>query len=118
MSTLYIDRLRGGEEFFFEEEMNPDFLNLENDPEFSSSEKVRVSGKAYLAGDWLVIQGSIETALTVLCSMCNESFGMPVHVDWVHEEPISNIKGGLFDYSELVREEILLEVPYYRLCGG
>ncbi len=119
MLTVYIDRLRNGHEVLLEEKEAPTFLDIDNDPEIRPSGDVSFSGKAYLAGDWLVIQGSISTQLTMVCAMCNDPFQFPIHIDeWIHEEAIENIKGGIFSYADLVREAILLEVPYIGMCGG
>lgn len=119
MFVVYVDRIRDGSQVDLNEVSSPAFLDIDNDPEIRPSQDVSFSGNAYIADDWLIIQGSIETTLMMRCAMCSELFEFPVHItDWMHEEPIENCTSGTFSYEQLIRESVLLEAPFYALCGG
>lgn len=118
MFTIYIDRLKDGNELDISEIQPSQFLDIENDPEISSESPVEVKGSAYIAGDWLVLQASISTTVRISCALCNESFSYPIELkEWTHQETIDSIKGGIFSYQELIRQAILLEVPFFAQCG-
>jgi uncharacterized metal-binding protein YceD (DUF177 family) len=114
-----IEQCRDGEEILFDEVLEPGFLNLEEDPELSADAPVRVHGKVYRALDWMILNAEVDTSLRVFCSMCNEPFPLACHLkQFVHEQQVSEIKDGTWDVKEALREAILLEVPYFALCGG
>ena len=108
-----------GEQTPFEEQLDPSFLDLSKDDELTSPSEVRVRGTACRSGEWVLVEGSIETALGMPCSMCNEQtvFSIGPFV-WKTDLPATDVKGGEIDLTDALREAILLEVPYVVKCGG
>lgn len=115
---IYIDRLKGGATDTIVESLDPKFLDISEQDEIQFEEAVSISGSAYIVNEFLVISLTVEAHVKIPCSFCNTQFSMPIHItNFLHEEPLENIKQGIFDYGEVLREAILLEIPFYPLCG-
>ncbi len=116
--TIYIDRLKGAEVEPISGSLAPDFLDChEQEVQFSSP--VFIEGKAYLAEDHLVICLSAKTKVSLLCSICNQMFHMPLELNGCYlTQPLQECRSSLYDFREALREQILLEVPPYAECLG
>lgn len=114
---VYVDRIRDGEEDEISETLAPDFMDI-HEEEMRFEDPVAIEGQAYVTDDWLIINLAIQTSVQLVCSVCNEPFSMAIDIqDMVHDEPLENIRDGHFDILPLVRESILLAVPFYPQCG-
>lgn len=112
--TIYVDRLKDGQEEMFAGELSPNFLG--DDPEFQ--EKITISGKAYVTGEHLILRLQAQTSAQVPCSICNELVTVPLHIEnFYHAEPLADISS-VFDFTPLVREDLLLQLPQFAECGG
>ncbi len=115
---IYVDRLRNGKREKLEESVPSDFLVVEGD-EISFDETVELDGEAYLAEDHLVLHIDATVACQLPCSMCNEPVKAEIMVrGFYHVEPAEKIKSGVFDYSDSLREALLLEAPRFIQCNG
>lgn len=115
---IYIDRLSSGKVQAIEEELSPDFLAVD-DEELTFNAPVCVKARAYIAETELIVHFDVETKLITTCSVCNGPLEWPVHLrNWVLVKPVAEIKGGIFDYSEPLREEILVSIPFVMECNG
>lgn len=113
---IYIEQLREGRERKFEESLDPAFLDI-REKELSFNKPVGVEGTAYLAEDELVIRWDIEAEARIPCRICNEWVAVPIRIDnFYHSEPLSEIKTGIYNSKELLRETVLLEVPTFAEC--
>ncbi len=115
---IYVDRLRDGQECRIEESFDPAFLNVD-EKELRFTGKVKVSGEAYLTKDSLILHfDTIEAAAEMPCLICNEWTDVKVLLEGVtHVESLADIKGAIFDYSGVLREEIILEIPNFLECN-
>ena len=113
---IYVDRLTHGEVEKVTEAFSPDFLGIEeNDLVFG--DPVNVSGEAYTVGDRLILHLTLGTIGKVPCSICNEPVNVDIKIEGLyHDEPLENIKTGVFDYSEVLRGAILLQTPDFAEC--
>lgn len=113
---IFVEQLREKPVEQVQEEYSPEFLDVqERDLSFKSP--VSLSGQAYLAEEMLVLCFDIKTAAIIPCRICNE----PVEVDIViqgfyHAVPLEEIKSGIYDFKELLRETILIEAPILAEC--
>ena len=115
---VYLERLVSGRKQEFDELVEPDLLNL-SDETLTFQDPVYVKGEAYLAEGWLILHLSVDTKVTVPCSLCNEPVAIDISVKGlIEEEAVETIHGGVFDFSDRIREVVLLEVPFYPQCGG
>lgn len=117
---IYIDRLKEGQEQLFHEQVSCSEIFDADEVGSLIAGPVDLSFKAYLAGHELVIEWrKIAAICHVNCIICNEQFDLPVVIEeGRHIEPLSAIRGAVFNPSSLVREQILLEVPSYAECTG
>jgi uncharacterized metal-binding protein YceD (DUF177 family) len=115
---IYIDRLQNGEVEQIREVLPPAFLELAPHDELHVEQHIQVTGQAYVAEDFLIIKLDIQAKASLPCSLCNEPFSFPIQIECIHEELIEKIPHGVFHYAELIREAILLEIPFYPQCGG
>jgi hypothetical protein len=113
---IYTDRLKDGESEALCEEISSDFLEIqENDLIFEKS--IEFKGKAYVVDNNLVIQLCLKAKASIPCKVCNRMLMTDIIVDNLyHLEPIKRIKSGVFDFSNVVRESLLLETPSFNEC--
>ena len=113
---IFIDRLKEGSIEKLEGEVPPNFLELD-DRDLQCTSPVKLKGQAYIATDHLLIQLHIETKIFMPCSICNEPTEIKIKIpDFTHVEPLSEIRSSIFDYTELLREDILLSLPQFTEC--
>lgn len=114
---IYVDRIRDGETESISEQLQPDFMQV-HEKEMRFADPITFSGEAYVTDNWLIVRLKVATKVQLTCSVCNETFTFSIDIpDMVHEEPIENIRDKVFDLLPTVRENILLEVPFYPQCG-
>lgn len=115
---IYVDRLKNGKVEHFDETCYPDFLE-QNDEDLSYNRPVSFKGEVYIVQKELVMHFDIQTLATVRCTICNDPVEVPVTLQNVyHIEPLENIKSGIFIFTEVLREVILLEAPRFIECSG
>jgi uncharacterized metal-binding protein YceD (DUF177 family) len=114
--NIYLEQLRNGKKTIIEESCPSDFMEVKEEDLFFN-DTVTVEGEAYLAGDALVISCQLITIATMPCAICNEPVKVEIEVtQFYHAEELSNIKGGIYNYKNAIREAILLEVPPFAEC--
>jgi len=115
---IYIEQLREGVEKPIHQELDPSFLDV-HEEDLTFIAPVKLTGVVYTADDELIFNWNIQTEALVACSICNQKVEVPILItNFYHAEPIEQIKTGIFDYKELLRETILLEVPSFAECEG
>ena len=116
---IYIDRLSQGKVHHIDEKFPPEVIGIEED-ELKFEEPVLVAGQAYVAegeGE-LVLHLSIRTEAMMPCSICNEMSPFEINLNDLYEIiPLEEIKGAVFDYSKVVREEVILKIPSSHECS-
>ncbi len=114
---ILIDRLKKGETQKIEEVLEPAFLALD-EKELQFPEKVIVKGDAYLTDDHLIIKLKANTAALLPCAVCNEMIRIELDVDnFYHAQPLEEIPSAIFDFSEVLREDLLIALPQYVECN-
>lgn len=115
---IYVDRLKHGEVETIDERLDPSFLE-QNDNELKFKHKVDFKGEAYIVEKELVLHLNIETIAEVPCSICNEPVEAPLELKGIyHIVPLAEIKSGIFNLKEFLRETIILEAPRFLECRG
>ncbi len=115
---IYIDQLKGGDAHRFNETLSPDFLDI-HDEELLFKEPVAIEGEAYLADEHLIIHLTIHTSACLPCSICNDSVHTPLNIKNIYlTEPLSEIKGAIYDLSDQIRETVLLQTPLFTECSN
>lgn len=108
---IYIEQLRDGHELEMNEIIPPDFLEV-NEADLSFKKDVKLEGSAYIAEHELILHWNIHAEALIPCSICNEKVLIDIEIlNFYYSEPVENIKSGIFNYKDVLRETILLEVP-------
>lgn len=115
---IYVDQLRDGHSEKIDETLDPSFIDL-HDPDLTFQDPVRMTGEAYLADSDFVIRFDVDTVAVVPCAICNAMIKVPVQIrDAYIVAPRAEIKSGIFNFKELLREQIVLDAPQHVECGG
>ena len=115
---VFVEQLRSGNVEQLLEELDPSFLDV-REKELAFNDPVLLKGEAYLAEDDLILHFGISTFAELPCSICNETVKVPINVQNVyHHEPLSEIKGGVFNMLNVLREAVLLEIPSFAECNN
>jgi uncharacterized metal-binding protein YceD (DUF177 family) len=120
MSTfnILIDRLKGGQTLKIEEKADPAFLGPD-EPELLFKTPVTVKGEAYLTDDHLILHLKATTQATMPCAVCNTMIKIELKVEnFYHTEPVEEIRSAVYDFSEVLREALLIELPRTVECNG
>ena len=114
---IYVEQLRDGREEKIHEKLNPEFIDI-HEKDLSFEKDVELEGVAYLAEHELILHWDIKAEAVVSCSICNEPVKIPIHVkNFYYSEPLEQIKTGIYNFKDLLRETILLEVPLFAECN-
>lgn len=114
---ILIDRLKGGHSQKIEEAFDPAFLGLD-EPDLRFPTQVIVKGEAYLTDDHLIIHLKAQAKASMPCSVCNQMIDTELKVDnFYHTEPIEEIRSASFNYSDALREALLIELPKTVECN-
>jgi uncharacterized metal-binding protein YceD (DUF177 family) len=115
---VWIDRLTEGQVQKIDASYDPAFLDVE-ESELQFRSPVAVSGEAYLADDTLVLRLKAKTIALMPCIICNKMIETKLEIlELYHTESLSDIRGAIFDFSEALREALLIELPKYVECGA
>ncbi|MBX7066887.1 MAG: DUF177 domain-containing protein [Parachlamydiales bacterium] len=116
---ILIDRLKGGQVQKIDLHEAPEFLGPD-EPELKFHSEVIAKGETYLTDEFLIVHlTKASTSVLMPCSVCNEMIKVPLKVDnLTHTVPIEEIKGAIFDFSEALREALLIELPRTVECNG
>lgn len=115
---ILIDRLKGGQTQKIDLLADPSFLGSD-EAELKFSSKVIAIGETYLTDEHLIIHLKASTAVQMPCAVCNEMTQIQLKVDnFYHTEPIEEIKSAIFDFSDALREALLIELPRTVECNG
>ncbi len=113
---IYVEQLRDGGTEKLKEELSPEFIDV-SEKDLKFVDPVHVEGEAYLADDDLVLLLNCTTFATMPCAICNEPTKHTIVVKGDYQMvPLKEIKSGVFDFKDLLREAILLETPKHTEC--
>lgn len=113
---IYIEQLRDGREEKLNEKLDPAFIDIQ-EADLRFDRPVELQGVAYMADDELVLHWDIRTEAVLPCTMCNEPVRVPIQINnFYYCEPASDIKTGIYNFKNLLRETILLELPGFAEC--
>ena len=113
---IFVEQLKDGHTEEIEESFDPSFIDV--DPELTFKDPIEVSGEAYIAEDTLVLRIEVDTKAILPCLICGEPVTVDIKIPSLyHVEPLSNIKTGIFNFQDVLREEVILEAPHFAECN-
>lgn len=115
---IYIDRLREGQKESFEMSV-PSNVCFTEEPDLVFDDQIHCKGEAYIAGDHLILKLQANVKVKLPCSICNAWTSVNLSLDdFTHTEPLEEIPSGAFDFTEIIRTDLLLELPQFAECKG
>jgi len=115
---IFVHRLRDGHQEKIKETLSPEFLDI-HEKDLTFNAPVTIEGHAAVANDVLVLILAIEAEATMACAICNRSCRVKISIsNFCHTISLDCIKSHIFDYKEILRESILLELPYNTECNS
>ena len=115
---IFIDQLKNGHTEEISESLSPEMMDIhEKDLKFYAP--IDVDGKAYLAGSDMILHLNAYTCATMPCVICNKDVEVPIELkNLYHTTPIDEIKSGIYNFKEMLRENILLITPSFAECDN
>lgn len=115
---IYVDQLRDGKVERIERDFPPDVMDVQ-DSDLCFEKNIRVHGEAYQSENSLVLHLGLEAEGLIPCSICNKPVAVPVAVNGVYQViSIEHIMGRIYDMRDVVRENILINIPAFAECNG
>lgn len=115
---ILIDRLKGGQVQKIEEVFAPEFLGVD-EPDLKFHAPVKIKGDAYLTDTDLILRLQAKTSAVMPCVVCNQLIETELKVEnYYLAQPINEIRDGVFNYTEQLREALLIELPKYVECNS
>ncbi|MFZ0566060.1 MAG: hypothetical protein WAM28_07740 [Chlamydiales bacterium] len=114
---IYVHHLSEGHQEKIEKMLPPDYLGI-HEAEAAIRAPVTVIGEMELTDGILILKLAVQTEAIMPCIICNREVQVSISVPtFCHTEEIRNIKKGIFNYKEILREEILLALPSTAECN-
>lgn len=114
---LYTEQFEEGKKEKIDQTLSPEFLKI-SEEELQFNSPVLLQGEASVITDHLILKFSVSTEAEMLCSVCNKPVRFPIVAKEIsHSLPLVEMKSSIFDYTDLVREEILLQIPQFVECN-
>lgn len=115
--TIYLDRLKEGRSQKIQDEVSADFLEIDEE-DLHFEEKVQIDVEAYLAEDHLVLHMSASTSATAPCTICNQPTKTILEIKNVyHTEDLKEVRSYVFNFKDILRETLLLELAHFVECN-
>jgi uncharacterized metal-binding protein YceD (DUF177 family) len=116
MFKIFTEQLKEGHK----EEINlvspPDFLDLQ-EAEITLSSPVTVQGEAYTTDSELVLHLQASTEVVLPCSICNEPAPLSLSANEIYFTIfLYDLKSAIYDYTHVIRDELLLLIPQFTEC--
>ncbi len=113
---IFTEQLRDGKREQIEHVLPPDFLGL-NEPDLIFHSPIYLKGEVYATDDDLILQLSAHTEVKMPCSICNEMAFVTLKTEELyHTILLDELKSTTFDFTDILREEIVILIPLYVEC--
>lgn len=113
-----LDYLKNNNIYKFEEIAAFEDLGILPEKDVAFIEPIHIRGKAYIAGDMLIMTLNINFLVLLPCAICNEFFEKEIIIkNLTITEKI--LKGGsVYGYKDEIRNACFLEIPSYVQCSN
>jgi uncharacterized metal-binding protein YceD (DUF177 family) len=114
--TIFTEQLRNGKREQIDHVLPPDFFGItEADLTFHSP--IYVKGEVYATDEDLILQLSAHTEVKMPCSICNEMTLVTLKTEELyHTVLLDELESTTFDFTDILREEIVILIPQYVEC--
>src|SRR5579863_7200544 len=113
---IFTEQLRDGKREQFEHVLPPDFLAL-SEPDLIFHHPIYLKGEVYATDEDLILQLSAHTEVKMPCSICNEMTFVTLKTEELYHTILLNeLESTTFDFTDILREEIVILIPRYVEC--
>lgn len=113
---IFTEQLRNGKRETFEHTLPPDFLEI-HEPDLVFHHSIHVKGEAYATDEDLILQLIAHTEAQMPCSICNQMTFVTLKTEKLyHTIPLDD--STTFDFTDILREELVILIPQYVECHG
>ena len=117
-SVIYTDRLRDGESQEFSGQCTAKEIEL-GDAELRFTSPIDFQIRAYATDDHLLIHMTVNTVAQIPCKICNDWTDIKIEFEnQTQATPLSEIRSRVYDFTPLLIENIVLELPQFTECQG
>lgn len=115
---LFIKQLEEGKKEIIHVSVDPAFLALhENDLFFPAP--IQVMGEAYTTSINLILNFKCNIKLKMPCSICNKFIEVEIRTENAYYDfNLKELTSAIFNYTEVVREEVILNIPHFVECAS
>lgn len=114
---IYIDRLKDGRIEKLNGQFSTSCLGVE-DLDISFHNLLSLEGEAYTTNDHLILRLQAKTCVFIPCAICNKLVEVPICMEnFYHAKPLAEIPSAVFDFSQELREDLLLQIPQFAECN-
>ncbi len=113
---IFTEQLRDGKREQIEHVLPPDFLGL-GEPDLIFQHPIYLKGEVYATDEDLILQLSAHTEVKMPCSICNDMTFVTLKTEELyHTILLSELESTTFDFTDILREEIVILIPQYVEC--
>jgi uncharacterized metal-binding protein YceD (DUF177 family) len=113
---IFTEQLWDGKREEIEHVLPPDFLGI-NESGLIFHSPIYLKGEAYVTDEDLILQLSAHTEVKMTCSICNEMTFVTLKTEELfHTILLADLKSTTFDFTDILREEIVILIPQYVEC--
>ncbi len=113
---IFTEQLRDGKREQIEHVLPPDFLGL-SEPDLIFQHPIYLKGEVYATDEDLILQLSAHTEVKMPCSICNDMTFVTLKTEELyHTILLSELESTTFDFTDILREEIVILIPQYVEC--
>ncbi|HEX4838817.1 MAG TPA: hypothetical protein VFU89_00050 [Rhabdochlamydiaceae bacterium] len=113
---IFIEQLRNGKRERFEHILPSDFLDI-NEPDLVFHSPIYVKGEVYATDEDLILQLSAHTEVQMPCSICNQMTFVSLNTEELyHTILLKELESTTFDFTDILREELVILIPQYVEC--
>jgi len=114
---IYTEQFREGKREALEYVLPADILDIQEEG-ISFSSPIHLKGEVYATDEHLILQLSAHTEIQMPCSICNEMTFVSLTTEEIyHTIPFDEMQTTIFDFTDLVREEIIILIPQFVECN-
>ena len=115
--VIYIDRLHQGKKYELNIVVDSSFMEIE-EGFLVIGDKITIVGSCYLVEQEVHLCFTIKAPYKVPCKICNEWVAEELYIEQLHHQmPLTDIQGPSFDFSQIIREALLIEVSNFSECN-
>ena len=116
MFKIFTEQLRDGRKEKIDLTIAPDFLDM-HEAEISLSSPVEIRGEAYVTETHLIFHLDAKVEIVMPCAICNQPTSLILRAQNIYSTlPLDTLPSTIYDYRDLIREELVLLVPQFIEC--